>query len=101
MIKGKISKITGPIVVADCMKGTKMWDVVRIGEDMLLGEVIRLDGEKAVMEVYEDTTGLSIGEPVISLEKRFTVELGPGLLGFVFDGLQRPLLEIKKGWGIS
>ena len=99
MIKGKIRKITGPIVIAKSMKGTRMWDVVQVGEEKLLGEVIRLIDDQAVIEVYEDTKGLRIGEDVVSLEKRFSVELGPGLSGSVFDGLQRPLDRMRKEKG--
>jgi V/A-type H+-transporting ATPase subunit A len=99
MIKGEVERITGPVVVAKGMLGAKMWDVVKIGKAELLGEVIRLARDKAVVEVYEDTNNLQIGEQVVSLDKPFSVELGPGLVGSVFDGLQRPLDKIKDDFG--
>ncbi len=99
MIKGEVERITGPVVVAKGMLGAKMWDVVKIGKAELLGEVIRLARDKAVVEVYEDTNNLQIGEQVVSLDKPFSVELGPGLIGSVFDGLQRPLDKIKDDFG--
>ncbi|MDY0341745.1 MAG: V-type ATP synthase subunit A [Coriobacteriia bacterium] len=91
MIVGTLSKITGPVVVADGMTGTKMYDVVRVGEAGLMGEVIRLEGELATIQVYEDTSGLLIGEPVESTEGPLKLELGPGLLTSIYDGIQRPL----------
>jgi V/A-type H+-transporting ATPase subunit A len=91
MIVGTLSKITGPVVVADGMTGTKMYDVVRVGEAGLMGEVIRLEGELATIQVYEDTSGLLIGEPVESTEGPLKLELGPGLLASIYDGIQRPL----------
>lgn len=91
MIVGTLSKITGPVVVADGMTGTKMYDVVRVGNAGLMGEVIRLEGELATIQVYEDTSGLLIGEPVESTEGPLKLELGPGLLTSIYDGIQRPL----------
>lgn len=91
MIVGTLSKITGPVVVADGMTGTKMYDVVRVGAAGLMGEVIRLEGELATIQVYEDTSGLLIGEPVESTEGPLKLELGPGLLSSIYDGIQRPL----------
>ena len=91
MIVGTLSKITGPVVVADGMTGTKMYDVVRVGTAGLMGEVIRLEGELATIQVYEDTSGLLIGEPVESTEGPLKLELGPGLLSSIYDGIQRPL----------
>ena len=91
MIVGTLSKITGPVVVADGMTGTKMYDVVRVGHAGLMGEVIRLEGELATIQVYEDTSGLLIGEPVESTEGPLKLELGPGLLSSIYDGIQRPL----------
>ncbi|MHB1020396.1 MAG: V-type ATP synthase subunit A, partial [Coriobacteriia bacterium] len=90
MIVGTLSKITGPVVVADGMTGTKMYDVVRVGTAGLMGEVIRLEGELATIQVYEDTSGLLIGEPVESTEGPLKLELGPGLLSSIYDGIQRP-----------
>jgi len=91
MIVGTLSKITGPVVVADGMTGTKMYDVVRVGSAGLMGEVIRLEGELATIQVYEDTSGLLVGEPVESTEGPLKLELGPGLLSSIYDGIQRPL----------
>ncbi|MBN2043209.1 MAG: V-type ATP synthase subunit A [Candidatus Aenigmarchaeota archaeon] len=99
MIKGAIERITGPVVIAKNMLGSRMWDVVRVGDSSLLGEIIKLVGDRAFIEVYENTNGLKVGEPVISLEKPFSVELGPGLIGNVYDGLQRPLEAIEREQG--
>ncbi len=99
MIVGKLSKITGPVVVADGMNGTKMYDVVRVGDAGLMGEVIRLEGELATIQVYEDTSGLLIGEPVESTEGALKLELGPGLLTSIYDGIQRPLPVIAEDTG--
>jgi len=99
MIRGEIERITGPVVVARNMLGSRMWDVAEVGKSKLLGEIIKLAADRAFIEVYEDTNGLRIKEPVASLGKPFTVELGPGLIGSVYDGLGRPLDRIKKELG--
>ncbi|HSQ22407.1 MAG TPA: V-type ATP synthase subunit A, partial [Coriobacteriia bacterium] len=99
MIVGTLSKITGPVVVADGMTGTKMYDVVRVGTAGLMGEVIRLEGELATIQVYEDTSGLLVGEPVESTEGPLMLELGPGLLSSIYDGIQRPLPVIAEESG--
>jgi V/A-type H+-transporting ATPase subunit A len=99
MIVGKLSKITGPVVVAAGMTGTKMYDVVRVGDAGLMGEVIRLEGKLATIQVYEDTSGLLIGEPVESTEGALKLELGPGLLTSIYDGIQRPLPVIAEDTG--
>ena len=91
MITGTISRISGPVIIAHGMKGSKMYDVVKVGEEALRGEIIRLEGEDAVIQVYEDTTGLMTGEPVENTEQPLSVELGPGLLASIYDGVQRPL----------
>jgi V/A-type H+-transporting ATPase subunit A len=96
MITGTISRISGPVIVAHGMKGSKMYDVVKVGEEALRGEIIRLEGEDAVIQVYEDTTGLMTGEPVENTEKPLSVELGPGLLASIYDGVQRPLPVLLK-----
>jgi V/A-type H+-transporting ATPase subunit A len=96
---GRIIRITGPVVIAEGMKGTGMYEVVRVGEAGLVGEVIGLKGEHAVIQVYEETTGLKPGEPVTSTGKPLSVELGPGLLSSIFDGIQRPLVEIREKTG--
>ena len=91
MIQGHISRISGPVVIAEGMRGSKMYDVVKVGEEELPGEIIRLDRDEAVVQVYEDTTGLSIGEPVKNTELPLSVDLGPGLISSIYDGVQRPL----------
>lgn len=103
MSEGLISRISGPVVIAENMKGTKMYDVVKIGEEELNGEIIRLDGDEAVIQVYEDTSGLKIGEKVVASDNPLSVELGPGLLASIYDGIQRPLpgLVEKSGSFIS
>ena len=91
MITGTILRISGPVIIARGMKGSKMYDVVKVGNEALRGEIIRLEGEEAVIQVYEDTTGLMVGEPVVNTEQPLSVELGPGLLSSIYDGVQRPL----------
>jgi V/A-type H+-transporting ATPase subunit A len=99
MIKGFISRITGPVVEAKGMRGSRMYDVVRVGNEGLVGEVIRLEGDLAVIQVYEDTSGLRVGEPVASTGEPLVVELGPGLLASIFDGIQRPLPKVWERTG--
>ncbi len=96
---GKIERISGPLVVAKEMLGSSMYDVVRVGTAKLIGEIIKLEGEKAVIQVYEDTSGVRPGETVISTGKPLSVELGPGILSQIFDGVQRPLDLIKAKSG--
>lgn len=91
MIVGTITKITGPVCVADGMRGARMYDIVRVGTEGLMGEVIRLEADTATIQVYEDTSGLKVGEVVESTEGPLVVELGPGLLTSIYDGVQRPL----------
>src|SRR5574341_1008225 len=97
--QGTIIKIAGPAVIARGIPGARMYDLVRVGTEGLLGEIIRLDGETAFIQVYEDTSGLHFGEPVVSTETPLVVELGPGLLTGIFDGIQRPLAAIRKQKG--
>jgi len=99
MITGTILRISGPVIIARGMKGSKMYDVVKVGEEALRGEIIRLEGEEAVIQVYEDTTGLLVGEPVVNTEQPLSVELGPGLLSSIYDGVQRPLPVLKEKSG--
>jgi len=98
-LKGKISRISGPVIEADGMRGAKMYDVVRVGEENLLGEIIRLNENIATIQVYEDTNGLKPGEKVISTGMPLSVELGPGLLTNIYDGIQRPLQTIYEQTG--
>ena len=99
MILGTISKITGPVVVAQGMLGAKMYDVVRVGQAGLMGEVIRLEADRATIQVYEDTSGLTVGDLVESTEGPLMVELGPGLLSSIYDGVQRPLPVVAEQSG--
>jgi V/A-type H+-transporting ATPase subunit A len=99
MVAGVISRISGPVVLSDQMRGSKMYDVVKVGSEELNGEIIRLDGDTAVIQVYEDTSGLKIGEKVINTETPLSVELGPGLLSSIYDGIQRPLPILMKKSG--
>ncbi len=99
MLPGKISRVSGPVIIPGGMKGSKMYDVVTVGEEALRGEIIRLDGEDAVIQVYEDTTGLTIGEKVVNTETPLSVELGPGLLSSIYDGVQRPLPKLLEKCG--
>lgn len=91
-----ITKISGPLVVASGMKQANMFDVVRVSEMELLGEIIEMHGDRASIQVYEETSGLRTGEKVVSTYEPLSVELGPGLIGNIFDGIQRPLTEIMK-----
>ncbi|HQT44684.1 MAG TPA: V-type ATP synthase subunit A, partial [Candidatus Micrarchaeota archaeon] len=93
---GVLEKISGPVVVAGKMAGAKMYDVVKVGKADLTGEIIKIVGEFATIQVYEDTSGLTPGEPVESTGEALSVELGPGLLKGIYDGIQRPLEEIQK-----
>ena len=95
MIQGKIVRIAGPVVEAEGMLGAKMYDVVRVGDEELLGEIIRIKGDKVTVQVYEDTTGLKPGDKIYSTGEPLSAELGPGLLGNIYDGVQRPLDKIR------
>ena len=94
--EGNIIKIAGPVIVADGMRGTQMYEVVRVGEAKLIGEIIELEGDTATIQVYEETAGVKPGEKVESTGGPLSVELGPGVMGSIFDGIQRPL-EVIKG----
>lgn len=98
-MQGKIIKVAGPLVVADGMRNVKIYDMVKVGEKALIGEVIELRDNKASIQVYEDTTGLKVGEIVESVNSPLSIELGPGLLGNIFDGIGRSLSEIYKTYG--
>ncbi|MDR1721605.1 MAG: ATP synthase subunit A [Methanobrevibacter sp.] len=94
--EGNIIKIAGPVIVADGMRGTQMYEMVRVGDSKLIGEIIELEGDTATIQVYEETAGLKPGEKVESTGGPLSVELGPGIMGSIFDGIQRPL-EVIKG----
>jgi len=96
---GRIIKVSGPLVVAEKMGHAKMFDVVRVSEKGLIGEVIEMRGENASIQVYEETSMLGPGEPVVTTGEPLSVELGPGLLSGMFDGIQRPLDAIKEAAG--
>ncbi len=94
MNDGTIIKISGPLVVASGMKSANMFDVVRVGDERLMGEIIEMHGDEASIQVYEETSGLKPGEKVESKGMPLSVELGPGLIGSIFDGIQRPLYDV-------
>ena len=94
-----VSRISGPVVVATDIEQAQMYDVVRIGELGLLGEIIRLEGNKATIQVYEDTTGLRPGEKVVNTRRPLSIQLGPGLLKSIYDGIQRPLDILRQESG--
>jgi len=97
--KGKIVWISGPAVKADGMSDAKMYETVSVGEANLIGEIIRLTGDVAFIQVYESTSGLKPGEPVVGTGNQLSVLLGPGIMGQIYDGIQRPLREISKKSG--
>ncbi|MCB6993392.1 V-type ATP synthase subunit A [bacterium 210820-DFI.6.37] len=99
MDHGQIIKISGPLVVADNMKSANMFDVVRVGDLGLIGEIIEMRGDKASIQVYEETAGLKTGDKVVSTGEPLSAELGPGILEMIFDGIQRPLEVIKSKTG--
>jgi len=95
MPKGVINHIAGPVVIASNMAGSEMFEVVKVGKAGLIGEIIRLVGDTATIQVYEETTGIGPGEPVEGTGRPLSVELGPGLIGQVYDGIQRPLPTVQ------
>ncbi len=99
MVEAIVSRISGPVVVAKGLDGAQMFDVVRIGELGLVGEIIRLEGNSAMIQVYEDTTGLRPGEKVINTKRPLSLQLGPGLLKSIYDGIQRPLDVLREQSG--
>lgn len=99
MSKGVIKKVAGPLVIAEGMRDANMFDVVRVSNQRLIGEIIEIHGDQASIQVYEETSGLGPGEPVESMEVPLSVELGPGLIQSIYDGIQRPLDDIMKVTG--
>lgn len=99
MAEAIVSRISGPVVAAKGLAGAQMFDVVRIGELGLVGEIIRLEGKSAMIQVYEDTTGLKPGEKVINTKRPLSMQLGPGLLKSIYDGIQRPLDILREQSG--
>ncbi len=99
MNTGTIVKIAGPLVIADNMRAANMFDVVRVSKSRLIGEIIEMHGSRASIQVYEETSGLMPGEPVDSPGAPMSVELGPGLIQSIYDGIQRPLDVIRAASG--
>ena len=96
MTEGKIIKISGPLVIAEGMREANMFDVVRVGRDRLIGEIIEMHGDRASIQVYEETAGLGRGDAVVSTDAPLSVELGPGLIKNIYDGIQRPLEKMRQ-----
>jgi len=96
---GKIWRVSGPLVIADDMKGSQVYEVVEIGEEGLVGEIVGLEGERAIIQAHEDTLGLKVGEVVRGMERVLSAELGPGLVGSIYDGLQKSLLTLGENIG--
>ncbi len=92
---GQIFSVSGPVIVAENMIGCAMYELVKVGHDNLVGEVIRINADKATIQVYEETAGVTVGDPVLRTGKPLSVELGPGLMETIYDGIQRPLKAIK------
>ncbi|KXB01059.1 ATP synthase subunit A, partial [candidate division MSBL1 archaeon SCGC-AAA261D19] len=96
---GEIARITGPVITAEGMRGSEMYEMARVGEEELIGEIIELTGDEATIQVYEETSGLEPGEKAETTGHPLSLELGPGLIGTVFDGIQRPLTAIQEQVG--
>lgn len=99
MSQGRIVKVSGPLVIAEGMRDSNMFDVVRVSEHQLIGEILEIHGDRASIQVYEETSGLGPGGPVVSTGAPLSVELGPGLLENIFDGIQRPLVTMREQTG--
>lgn len=100
-VKGRIVKISGPLVIAEGMRETNMFDVVRVGENRLIGEIIEMHGDRASIQVYEETAGLGRGDVVVTTGAPLSVELGPGLITNIYDGIERPLERMKEAAGAN
>ncbi len=98
-MQGRIIKVSGPLIVAENMADAKVYDVVRVGKQKLIGEIIELRGDKASVQVYEETAGLGVGDEVISTDMPLSVELAPGIIEGIYDGIQRPLEKIVEKYG--
>ncbi len=96
VIEGKILKVSGPLVIAEGMRCADMFDVVHVGDGKLIGEIIEMHGDRASVQVYEETAGIGRGDPVVSTGAPLSVELGPGLIGNIYDGIQRPLEKLRE-----
>ncbi|KRZ02304.1 V-type proton ATPase catalytic subunit A [Trichinella zimbabwensis] len=93
---GYVYGVSGPVVIAENMAGSAMYELVRVGHAELVGEIIRLEGDMATIQVYEDTSAVTVGDPVLRTGNPLSVELGPGIMGSIFDGIQRPLMDIAE-----
>ncbi|NMR96496.1 V-type ATP synthase subunit A, partial [Vibrio parahaemolyticus] len=98
-LTGKIKSINGPVIIGENMTGFKMREMVVVGPKKLIGEVISIDGDTGIIQVYEETEGLKKGDEVISTGKPLSLKLGPGMLGNMFDGIERPLKKIRNDHG--
>ncbi|MCI1959610.1 MAG: V-type ATP synthase subunit A, partial [Clostridia bacterium] len=96
MSTGTIVKVSGPLVVAEGMRDANMFDVVKVSDKHLIGEIIEMHNDKASIQVYEETSGLGPGEKVVSTGQPMSVELGPGLISTIYDGIQRPLEKLYE-----
>jgi V/A-type H+-transporting ATPase subunit A len=101
MVTGKILKVSGPLVIAEGMRNANMFDVVRVSDKKLIGEIIEMHEDRASIQVYEETSGLGLGDEVVSTEAPLSVELGPGLISAIYDGIQRPLDKIREVCGAN
>ncbi len=101
MVEGKIVKVSGPLVIAEGMREANMFDVVRVGKNRLIGEIIEMHGDRASIQVYEETAGIGRGDEVVSTGAPLSVELGPGMLRGIYDGIQRPLESIFEKYGAN
>ncbi|MDD6881731.1 MAG: V-type ATP synthase subunit A, partial [Firmicutes bacterium] len=99
MSHGKVVKVSGPLVVASGMQDANMFDVVHVGDQGLIGEIIEMRGDNASIQVYEETAGIGPGAPVVSTGAPLSVELGPGLIETMYDGIQRPLEAMREQAG--
>ncbi|RKX90764.1 MAG: V-type ATP synthase subunit A, partial [Spirochaetes bacterium] len=97
---GKIKKINGPVIEAMGVKDARMFELVRVSDENVVGEVVKLEGDTAIIQVYEDTTGIAPEDPIYGSGIPLSVELGPGLIGNIYDGIQRPLERIREMTGI-
>ena len=95
-IIGQVKRVNGPVIEAMGIRDAMMFELVKVGEENLIGEIVKLDGERAIIQVYEDTTGIAPEDPIYGSGIPLSVELGPGLVGTIYDGIQRPLEDIRK-----
>jgi len=93
---GAVYSVSGPVVIANKMSGAQMYELVRVGHSRLVGEIIRLELDMATIQVYEETSGLTVGDPVTCTGQPLSLQLGPGVMGRIYDGIQRPLEKIAE-----